>query len=106
MGVNCGTLLFFLQIFIAEAAIKAFLLVTIFLFQLDERLAVTGMGGRQTALLPLADNVIVFGFQFFPKGSGPPAQRITSLVAAVSVEECHHGVDDEQINGTVAECLG
>ena len=93
------------QILISDAAIQAFLLVAIFFLQLDECLAVSGMGDGQPTLAPHADDVVVFGFQFFQKGGGTPAQFFLALTKAVGIEESDDGVDNQQIERRVAQGL-
>ena len=61
------------QILISDAAIQAFLLVAIFLLQLDEGLAVAGMTDFQSALAPHPDDIVVFGLQLFQKAGGTQA---------------------------------
>ena len=52
-----------LQVFVTDAAAEAFLLVAVFLLQLDEGLAVAGVFHHQAALLPHPYYVVVLGLQ-------------------------------------------
>ena len=53
---------FLFQIFITNATAQAILFVAVFLLQLDKGLRVACRPDLQTALLPHADDVVVFGF--------------------------------------------
>lgn len=48
-----------LQVFVTDAAAEAFLLVAVFLLQLDKRLAITGVLHLQSALLPHPYYVVI-----------------------------------------------
>ena len=86
-----------LQVFVTDAAAEAFLLVAVFLLQLDEGLAVAGVFHHQAALLPHPYYVVVLGLQLLQEVEGTVAEFLFSAVPAVGEEDGDYRVDDEQI---------
>ena len=86
-----------LQVFVTDAAAEAFLLVAVFLLQLDEGLAVAGVFHHQAALLPHPYYVVILGLQLLQEVEGTVAEFLFSAVPAVGEEDGDYRVDDEQI---------
>lgn len=105
-GANLRFLTFFLlEIFIPDAAEQAFLRVAVVLFELDKGLAVAGMGSGEATFLPQADDVIVFRFQLFQQVAGSFDEPFFPFVLSIGIKERHHGVDNQQVDGSIAESL-
>ena len=94
---------FFLEIFVSDAAEQAFLRVAVVLFELDECLTVACMGGLQTTFFPQSDDVVVFRFKLLQQVAGTFGEPFLAFVLAVGIEEGNHGIDNQQVDGGVAE---
>ena len=70
---------------------------------MDECLAVAGMGGLQTTFFPQPDDVVVFRFKLLQQVAGTFGEPFLAFVLAVSIEEGNHGIDNQQVDGGVAE---
>ena len=57
------------KILISKPASQAVVTVAVFSFQLYERLTVSGRAYGESALLPLPDDEVLFGFQLFQQRS-------------------------------------
>ena len=92
-SVSCYLLSF--EIFISDATSQAFLLVAIFLFELDEGLAVACILHFQSALLPHSYDVVVLGAEGFEEIEGSVAIFLFPTMSAVGEENGDDGVDNQ-----------
>mgnify|MGYP000588605862 CR=1 FL=1 len=82
---------------------RHFFCVAVILFELDECLTVAGMGGLQTTFFPQPDDVVVFRFKLLQQVAGTFGEPFLAFVLAVGIEEGNHGIDNQQVDGGVAE---
>ena len=68
-------------------------------------MAVGGIGHRQAAVAPAADDVVFFSRELFQQGDGLFLQGLVAEVTSVGKEKRRHGVDEQEGERTVAEHL-
>lgn len=61
------------------------------------------MGGLQTTFFPQSDDVVVFRFKLLQQVAGTFGEPFLAFVLAVGIEEGNHGIDNQQVDGGVAE---
>ena len=81
----------------APQAVFAFAVACV---QLYQRLRVGSIVGGYAALLPKADVGVVLGRQRFEYVGGTLDKLFVLPVAAIGMQHRHHGIDDEDVDGS------
>ena len=103
--VCVGLPLAFLQVYGTATTSQAVFRIAVLCLQVQQGLAVGRMFRRDTCMVPIAGDVVLFWRDLREKLDGHFAEEILSAVASVGKQGGANGVDDEQVDAFLGKTV-